>query len=147
VHPSELTDSLIRKYAPELKKPEITVIVRSFGAYKIYVDGEVTKPGMFSFVGFTTVLHAISQAGGMKDTARRGEVVIIRRGEGNKPLVSSVNLNKVMDGTDMLQDIALQPFDIVYVPKSAIANINVWVDQYIRKNIPVSTGFFYDLNP
>jgi polysaccharide export outer membrane protein len=145
--PSELTDFLTKKYAPELKKPEITVIVRSFGAYKIYVDGEVTKPGIFSLVGFTTVLHAISQAGGMKDTARASEVVIIRRGEGNKPLISSVNLNKVIDGTDMSQDIALQPFDIVYVPKSAIANVNVWVDQYIRKNIPISTGFGYYLNP
>jgi len=143
--PAELTDLLTKKYAPELKKPEITVIVRSFAAYKIYVDGEVTKPGMVSLVGFTTVLQAISQAGGMKDTAGKGEVVIIRRGEDNKPLVSSVDLNKVVDGTDMLQDIALKPFDIVYVPKLPISNVNVWVDRYIRRNIPIniSTGLGY----
>jgi len=143
--PSELTQRLKQKYAPELKKPEIAVIVRSFGAYKIYVDGEVNKSGMFPIVGYMTVLQAISQAGGMKDTARTSEVVIIRRGEFNKPLAFQLNLRKVVDSTDMSQDIALQPFDIVYVPKSAIANVNTWVDQYIRKNIPIdfSTGFGY----
>jgi protein involved in polysaccharide export with SLBB domain len=143
--PSELTQRLKQKYAPELKKPEIAVIVRSFGAYKIYVDGEVNKSGMFPIVGYMTVLQAISQAGGMKDTARASEVVIIRRGEFNKPLAFQLNLRKVVDSTDMSQDIALQPFDIVYVPKSAIANVNTWVDQYIRKNIPIdfSTGFGY----
>ena len=143
--PSELTQHLKQKYAPELKKPEIAVIVRSFGGYRIYVDGEVNKSGMFPLVGHTTVLQALSLAGGMKDTARASEVVIIRRGEFNKPLAFQVNLRKVVDSTDMRQDIALQPFDIVYVPKSAIANVNVWVDQYIRKNIPIpiSTGFGY----
>ena len=147
--PSELNQLLIQKYAPELKKPEITVIVRSFGAYNIYVDGEVKKPGMFPLIGFTTVLQAISRAGGMKDTARPSEVVIIRRGAYNKPLAFQVNLRKVIDSTDMNQDIALQPSDIVYVPRSSIANVNIWVDQYIRKNIPigVSSGLFYDLNP
>jgi len=147
--PSELTQLLTQKYAPELKKPEITVIVRSFGAYKIYVDGEVTKPGVFPLIGFTTVLQAISQAGGMKDTARTSEVVIIRRGAYNKPLAFQVNLRKVIDSTDMNQDIALQPSDIVYVPKSAIVNVNVWVDQYVRRNIPIgiSTGLGFNLNP
>jgi protein involved in polysaccharide export with SLBB domain len=143
--PSQLTDLLTQKYAPELKKPEIVVIVRSFGAHKIYVDGEVTKPGLVPLIGFMTVLQAISQAGGMKDTARTSEVVIIRRGENNEPFVSQVNLRKVINGTDMGQDITLKPFDIVYVPRSPIADINIWVDQYIRKNIPIpiSTGFGY----
>ena len=145
--PAELTDLLTKKYAAELKKPEVTVIVRSFGGHKIYVDGEVTKPGMFSLMGFTTVLQAISQAGGMKDSARMSEVVLIRRGAGNKPLALQVNAQQVIDGTDMSQDIALKPYDIVFVPKSPIANVNVWVDQYLRKNIPINTGFFYDLNP
>ena len=145
--PAELTDLLTKKYAKELKMPEVTVIVRSFGGHKIYVDGEVAKPGIVPLVGFVTVLQAISQAGGMKDTARRGEVIVIRHGTANKPIALTVNIEKVIDGTDMRQDIPLKPFDIVYVPKSPIANVNVWVDQYIRKNIPISTGFGYYLNP
>jgi polysaccharide biosynthesis/export protein len=141
--PVELTELLTKKYSSELKKPEITVIVRSFGGQKIYVDGEVARPGMLSLVGFTTVLHSISQAGGVKDSARTTEVIVIRRGLDNKPLVIPVNLEKAIDGTDMSQDIVLRAFDIVYVPKSPIANVNQWVDQYIRKNLPVTPGFGY----
>jgi len=145
--PAQLTDLLTKKYAKELKMPEVTVIVRSFGGHKFYVDGEVTKAGMFSLIGFVTVLQAISQAGGVKDSARTSEVIVIRRGADNKPLAIAVNLNKAIDGTDMSQDIVLRPFDIVYVPKSPIANVNVWVDQYIRKNIPVYTGIYYNPSP
>ena len=143
--PSELTDSLTQKYAPQLKKPEITVIVRSFGAHKVYVDGEVNKSGMFPLMGLMTVTQAISQAGGVKDTARTKEVVVIRHGENNKRLALQVNVEKVIDGTDMSQDIVLKPFDVVYVPRTSIANVDIWVDQYIRKILPVtiSTGFGY----
>ena len=109
------------------------------------MDGEVAKPGMISLVGLMTVLRAISQAGGVKDSARTTEVIVIRRGADNKPLAIAVNLDKAIDGTDMSQDIILRPFDIVYVPKSPIANVNKWVDLYIRKNLPISisTGFGY----
>jgi protein involved in polysaccharide export with SLBB domain len=145
--PTQLTHVLKEKYANELQRLEITVIVRSFSGQKIFVDGEVAKPDMFPLVGFMTVLQAISRAGGMKDTARPSEVVVIRRNVDNKPMVISVNLKKAIDGTNMGQDIALKPFDVVYVPKSPIANVNVWVDQYIRKNIPIYTGFGYNVNP
>ena len=143
--PAQLTDLLTQKYAPKLNKPEITVIVRSFGSQRVYVDGEVAKPGIVPLVGFVTVLQAISQAGGMKETARRGEVIVIRHGTANKPMALTVNIEKIIDGTDMRQDIPLKPFDIVYVPRLPISNVNVWVDQYIRRNIPISisTGFGY----
>jgi len=142
--PSELMKVLVEKYSAELKKPEVTVIVRSFGAQKIYVDGEVNKPGMVPILGLMTALQAISQAGGMKETAQVSEVLIIRRGAGNRPMAFPVNLDKALDGTDMSQDIALAPFDIVYVPRSTIANVNVWVDQYIRKNIPIPISLQYN---
>ena len=143
--PEELTEFLTEKYAVELKKPELTVIVRSFGGQKIYVDGEVAKPGMLPLVGFMTVLQAISQAGGLKESARMSEVIVIRHGLDNQPFAFSVDVRKVIDGTDIRQDIPLKAFDIVYIPRSSIGNINMWVDQYIRKNIPVSTSFGYNL--
>lgn len=141
--PAELGDLLTIKYATELKQPEVVVIVRSFSSQKVYVDGEVSKPGMIPLVGTATVLQSISQAGGMKDSARTTEVIIIRRGADNKPLALTLNLDKAIDGTDMNQDIVLRPFDIVYVPKSPIADVNTWVDLYIRKNIPISMGIGY----
>ncbi len=144
--PAELTDLLTRTYSSELDKPEITVIVRSFSGQMVYVDGEVNKPGMLNMIAPMTVLQSLAQAGGVKDTAKRDEIVIIRRGLDNKPVVLLMNMEKVIDGTEMSQDLTLMPFDIVYVPKSNIANVNIWVDQYIRKNIPMGIGFGYNLN-
>jgi len=141
--PSELMKVLVEKYSAELNKAELTVIVRSFGAQRIYVDGEVNKPGMLPILGLMTALQAISQAGGLKESALVSEVLIIRRGAGNRPMAFPVNLDKALDGTDMSQDIALAPFDIVYVPRSVIANVNVWVDQYIRRNIPIPISLQY----
>jgi polysaccharide export outer membrane protein len=142
--PDELTQLLTRQYAAQLNKPELTVIVRAFGGHKVYVDGEVAKPGMLPLVGTMNVLQAISQAGGMKESARVNEVIVIRHGAANQPYAFSVNLEKAIDGTDLRQNIPLKAFDIVFVPRSPIANVNVWVDQYLRKNIPIQTGFFYN---
>jgi polysaccharide export outer membrane protein len=139
--PAELTKLLMEKYSSELRKPDVTVIVRSFNAQKVFVDGEVYKPGLLTLTGPLTLLQSISMAGGVKDTARMNDLILIRRGIDNKPMATTVDMTKILDGTGMAQDIQLAPYDIVYVPKSAIAHVNIWVDQYIRKNIPISTGF------
>lgn len=68
--PAALTQELTERYAADLRQPEVTVIVRSFGGQRLFVDGEVSRPGMFPIVGVTTVLEAIAQAGGLKWTAR-----------------------------------------------------------------------------
>ena len=145
--PAKLTELLTKTYAAHLDKPEITVIVRSFGGQMVFVDGEVNRPGMINLIGPMTVLQSLSQAGGVKDTARRSEIIIIRPDFDNKPVVLLVNMGKIIDGTETSQYLNLMPNDIVYVPRSTIANVNVWVDQYLRKNIPIGigTGVYYNL--
>lgn len=143
---AELVDVLTARYAPHLRKPEITVIVKTFEAQKVFVDGQVAKPGMVALTGPMTILQSIASAGGLKDSARDSEVLVIRRNALRKPFVIRVDLARAMSGLDMSQDIRLQPYDIVYVPKSFIANVNTWIDLYLRKNIPINFGFYYDLN-
>jgi len=144
--PSELTNLLKKKYSAEIAKPEITVIVRTFTAQRVYVDGEVNRAGLVVLSDPMTVLQSISQAGGIKDTALLDGVIVIRRTSDNKLVTMQLNLEDAIDNTDMSQDIALISNDIVYVPKTTIANINVWVDQYIRRNIPISTGVTYGID-
>lgn len=143
--PNELTAQLKKIYSAEIDRPEITVMVRTFSAQRVYVDGEVFRPGSVVLSGPLTTLQAISLAGGLKDTARVNEVVLMRRGAENRFMATMVDLTKVMDGTDPTQDVLLIPYDVVHVPKSPVANVNLWVDQYIRKNIPVpfSTGYSF----
>lgn len=141
---AQLTDLLTQKYSPQVKTPEVAVLVRTFSAEKVYVDGEVTRSGLVALNEPMTVLQALSQAGGAKlDTALLSEVILIRRSDkGN--VTMTLNLEKALDGSDPQQDVALKPYDIVYVPRTAIANLDTWVDQYIRKALPLpaSAGVF-----
>ncbi len=139
--PNELRTVLARKYATHLKNPEITVILREMEGNKIYVDGQVRASGGVRIYGYNmSIMDAIAHAGGLRDTARRDEVLLIRRNGLKKPFVYIVNLAAAMDGSDISQNVMLKPHDIVYVPKSAIANVNTWVDMYIRRNIPVNVN-------
>jgi protein involved in polysaccharide export with SLBB domain len=145
--PAELSDVLTEKYSTEFVDPVITVLVRSFGGYVAYVDGQVGKRGKISLLADTgnlTVSKAIATSGGLTDGARRHEVRVIRLKKDKKPLVIPVNLDKVYDGTDISQDIALKPYDIVYVPKSTIANVNLWMKQYLYNNFRIGFGYGID---
>ncbi len=143
--PAELTDFLTGKYAPQIKNPEITVLVRTFSTQKVYVDGEVFKAGLIALTEPMTVLQAIAQAGGFKETAKRSEVILIRKGADNKRITMTMNMENAIDGTDRAQDLLLMPYDVVYIPRSNIANVNLWVDQYIRKNLPITPSI--SINP
>lgn len=145
VTPAELTEQLRRKYSTVIENPEIAVLVRTFSAHRVYIDGEVVRPGIVMLTNDMSVMQAVSQAGGFKDTARKDEVIIMRRSVDGKIVSSVVNADMIIDGTDMKQDIALLTQDVVYVPKSAIADVNVWVDQYLRRNIPIPLGMGYTI--
>jgi protein involved in polysaccharide export with SLBB domain len=134
--PEQLTDQLTKAYGAHLKDPEVAVIVRSFTSQRVYVDGEVGKPGLIPLAGPTTVRQAISEAGGFLYTGNTTDVLLIRRGPGDQALAMMVNMQKVLDGTDLSQDIYLKPFDIVYVPKTAITNANLWIEQYLTRMVP-----------
>jgi len=131
--PSRLDDFLTQKYANELKKPVLTVLVRSFTAQRVYVGGEINTPGLLTLAGNMTALQAVFIAGGFKETAKPEGAIIIRRGPDNQPFPVRIDLAKVYDAKNPGNDLQLQPYDIVYVPKTWIAEANKFMDQYIRK--------------
>jgi len=139
--PAQLTEQLTKIYEKELVNPGIAVIVRSFTGQRVFVDGEVFKPGMVNLVGPLTALQSIAEAGGCKETANLSQVIIIRRTADKKIVNIVANLKDAVYGVNREQDVALAPYDIVYVPRSGISNVNLWVDQYIRRNIPIPFGF------
>ncbi len=133
--PNQLRETLSKAYAAELRTPEVAVIVRSFNENRAFVDGEVS-PGFVELSARTTVMRAIELRGGVRDTARLSQVIIIRKDFEGKPAATVVDLRKVIDGTDYSQDIKLMPYDIVYVPKSNIARVDLFISQYITSVIP-----------
>ena len=72
--PEELRAELIKRYTPELKNPEVAVIVRSLSDRRVYIGGEVNKPGIIPMPSRLTALEAIIEAGGFKmETAKLTE--------------------------------------------------------------------------
>jgi len=103
----------------------------------VYVGGEVQHPGLLPLNGELTVTAAVFQAGGLKDSAKGNTVVLVRNSGTGTPLVNTLRLNDVLRGKP---DTVLQPFDVVFVPKSRIAKIDRFIDQYIRQIIPINVG-------
>ncbi len=143
--PAQLTGGLKQLFASRLPRAEVLVNVRGFASQRVFIGGEVTHPGMMPLTGEMTVIQAVMSAQGFTERALTDEVVVIRRGQGKERLVFAVNLDAAMSGQDTGQDVTLQASDIVVVPRTGIANVNLWVDQYIRRNIPISAYVGYNV--
>lgn len=131
----ELRNDLIRLYTPELKKPEIEVLVRTKSDRKVYVGGEVKTPGTLEMKGDLTVLEAIKQAGGfVRPGADIRNVLVVRQRNG-KQSGCVLNLQKAMEGKEE-PPFLLQPRDVVYVPPTSITKANDWVEQYVNRMLP-----------
>jgi polysaccharide export outer membrane protein len=96
---------------------DVIYIPHEYYNNKIYVLGQVNRPGQYSLKDKTTILAAISLAGGAND---RGSIrdVVLMRGDPAKPQKVKVNFKKLFDTGDLSQDLALSPGDIVVVPDS-----------------------------
>lgn len=125
------------KYA-YIKRPNFSLIVRSYGAQQVFVGGEVQHPGYLEFQGGErNLMQVLMAAGGMLPTARTNEVLIVRNNVAGKRMIFSVDTDKIVSGDDLSQDVAIHPLDTVLVPRSDIAQADIWVDQYIRQLLPV----------
>lgn len=144
--PGQLEGALRQAYGRELRQTAITVIVKGFAGQRVYVDGEVGTPQMVNIAGNLSAMQAIASAGGFKPSARKGEVLVIRRAPEQQKVVIPIDLNAALSGSDTSQDMQLQPYDIVYVPRTAVAEVNQFIDQYFRQNIPIPFGVGYGLN-
>jgi len=139
--PAALDAELTERYRGELAKPEVTVIVREFAGQRVYVGGEVGQQGVVTLTGGATLFQAIQEAGGLLPTAHRKQVVLIRRAADGKPVGQTVDLRPILTGSHPEEDIPLEPYDVVFVPRSRIANVNLFVEQYIRNVLPAMPGF------
>lgn len=136
--PAELGADLKHRYAKELADPSISVIVRKPIADRIYVGGEVGKQGLIDLTGGLTLFQAIQASGGFSKTAHRAQVILIRRTPDGKAIGRSIDVRPVQEGAHPEQDVLLVANDVVFVPRSKIANVDNFVEMYIRQVLPVS---------
>ncbi|MCG6550794.1 MAG: polysaccharide export protein [Candidatus Magnetominusculus sp. LBB02] len=137
----KLDEKLSELFADHIAHPEINVNIVATPNQRVFVDGEVVKKGAVVLPGRNiSVLQAITEAGGVNENGKEGEILVIRWIGEQKYNIFQVDLEKIKNGTDMNQNIKLRPLDIVYVPRTNIAKVNQFVDQYLRKMLFFSTG-------
>jgi protein involved in polysaccharide export with SLBB domain len=131
----------------DFRRPELSVIVRESAAQRIFVGGEVKQSGVLLLHGGLGLLAATVQAGGVLDSARLEDVVLLRHDSASEPTIYSINLKSILQGETM--DLALRPMDVVYVPKSAAADAAATIRQRIYNLLPSQFMFSmgYQLNP
>ena len=130
-----------------------TIIVRSTQAPQVFVSGEVGKPGVLGYRPGLSLLQALAEAGGTLPTGDGSHILILRRGAGAAGQPDAVQVLRLDLPKDFVRqpdrDIALQPFDVVLLPKSDLAVTSDNITQVLNA-IPLmknsSFGFVYDLS-
>jgi polysaccharide export outer membrane protein len=113
--PEQLTGALVKAATKFVARPNATVIVKQINSRKVFVVGQVAKPGAFPVMGDLTVLQVIALAGDVLEYAKSSNVVIVRKEDGREQRFK-FNYKQVVKGKNMEQNILLKPGDTVIVP-------------------------------
>jgi len=143
----DISGEVTKRYTTELVQPQVTVAVKEYSGLKVYVGGEVNQPGVQVYRGGLTALQAVVAAGGFKTTASLSSVIHIHKGPKGEPVGALLDLSRVLKHAELGNDVALAPTDIVFVPRSRIANVNLFVEQYFRNMWPIPVGIGWNINP
>lgn len=135
--PEQLDAKLTEAYASELARPNVTVIVREVAPPTVYVGGEVGAQGAIPWNDGMTLFRALQAAGGLLTTARPGEIVMIRAVGEDRAVARAVDIRPVMSGADPGLDVRLAANDVIFVPRTQIRSLNLFIQQYIDGVIPL----------
>ncbi len=113
--PMELRDVLMKKLVEFVPSPEVAVIVTEVRSFMISVIGQVMKPGRYDLKSSATIVDALAMAGGFKEFAARGKIVVIRS-EGGSSKRIGFDYDKMNAPKNPQENFGLRPGDIVMVP-------------------------------
>lgn len=100
-----------------LREPSVSVFIKEYSSKKVFVLGEVQRPGTFPFTAGMNIVEAVTLAGGFKDSANTNYVIVTRHmPDGDKRI--PVPVEKITEG--VAQNLVLQPGDIVFVPDTLL---------------------------
>jgi polysaccharide export outer membrane protein len=113
--PSQLTSQITVGLGKFMNSPQVTVIVTAVSSQRIYILGEVMRPGAYVMIPGMTVLQAISNGGGLTQFANRKKIYVLRN-ENGKQEKHFFNYNDVIKLGRTDEDIQLKSGDTIVVP-------------------------------
>ncbi|MFZ5569587.1 MAG: polysaccharide biosynthesis/export family protein [Thermodesulfobacteriota bacterium] len=127
----ELRDRLESRYQKLINNLTLSVVMLRARSNRVYVMGQVERPDFYELPGPITLTQLISMAGGLGPEAETDQVVIIRRKKNGQPDVQMVYLGEVIDRKTVM-DPLIQQYDVVYIPRTAIASAALTADALWR---------------
>jgi polysaccharide export outer membrane protein len=141
---AQLEKMINERYAKQVRNLNTNLILLEIHNPKLYVLGEVEKPGAYDIIAVPNVLHALAISGSFNRRAEIEEVAIFRNEGLERPVALKVNIRKALDEGIALTNIKLKPGDIVYVPKTRLTALNDVLEKIFTKGIyavlPFATG-------
>jgi polysaccharide export outer membrane protein len=113
--PEQLAAVVSKRLESVLTSPQVSVIVSEIHSKFFVVVGQVSKPGEYPITRPTTVLEAVSQAGGFRDFAKTGKIYVLHLENGKRVRVP-FNYNQVVKGKNSQQDFEVSSGDAIVVP-------------------------------
>jgi polysaccharide export outer membrane protein len=132
----QLSKKIKESYDVYIENPQVTVEIASYKGQKIFVLGEVNNPGVYQFDPPTTVLEAVAKAGGFTLDGKDNSVVLIRGGASN-PEIKKLDLESALDKGEVSQNMCLQTGDVVFVPRTFIANVDRFFSHFEKIIRPI----------
>jgi polysaccharide export outer membrane protein len=112
--PEQLAAAVQKAAAKFVRDPGVTVMVKEVRSRKVFVIGEVAKPGTFQLASEMNVIQIIAEAGGFLETANKSDVVVVRNENGQERRFK-VNYGEVVKGKNVGQNIKLLPGDTILI--------------------------------
>lgn len=113
--PEQLRVRLTEAADKYIEDPTVTVVVKQINSRKVFITGQVAKPGPYPLMAPTTVVQLIAMAGGVLEYADEKNITIMRT-ENGRPVSLRFNYKDVKKGKNLQQNIVLKPGDTVVVP-------------------------------
>jgi polysaccharide biosynthesis/export protein len=113
--PDQLRAQLVKAASKYLEDPNATVVVKEIHSRKVFVSGQVGKPGSYPLIGEMNVLQAIAHVGGLLEYADSKNIVVVRVENGQERRFK-FNYKDVVKGKNVQQNIVLKPGDTIIVP-------------------------------
>jgi polysaccharide export outer membrane protein len=114
--PNELADRIQEALLEFITDPSVTVVVRQMNSRKVFITGEVAKPGAYAMPSSMTVMQLIAVSGGINEFADANAISVMRV-EGGKTRTFKFEYKEVAKGKKPEQNIVLRPGDTVVVPE------------------------------
>ena len=119
--------AIAQKAGERLASPEVSILLREYVKPYFVVAGEVTHPGRFDLHGNVTVVEAIAQSGGFKESSKHTQIVLLRKTDPEHAQVRLLDMKHLMSASGIREDLALRSGDMLIVPQTFISKIEPFV--------------------